>query len=104
MKILVLMKRFGANKDMVMQDFGRQIRLFENLSYIHSIDFLCMDYRKGESKKIQRKGIRYYIQPFSIAKINSFLGKIKYLITQNRYDMIVASTSPLLGIIGHFYS
>ena len=104
MKILVLMKRFGANKDMVMQDFGRQIRLFENLSSMHSIDFLCMDYKKGESKKLQRKNIKYYIEPFSIAKINAFLGKLKSLITQNRYEMIVASTSPLLGIIGHFYS
>ena len=32
LKILVLMKRFGAGKDMVMQDFGRQIRLFENIA------------------------------------------------------------------------
>src|SRR3989339_1912338 len=79
MKILVLMKRFGANKDMVMQDFGRQIRLFENLSSMHSIDFLCMDYKKGESKKLQRKNIKYYIEPFSIAKINAFLGKLKSL-------------------------
>src|SRR3989338_8143537 len=91
MKILVLMKRFGANKDMVMQDFGRQIRLFENLSFIHSIDFLCMDYRKGESKKLQRKNMRYYIEPFSLTKVNAFLGKIKSLLIQNRYDMIVAS-------------
>ena len=39
MKILVVMKRFGANKDMVMEDFGRQIRLFEKLAKKHEIDF-----------------------------------------------------------------
>ena len=41
MKILVIMKRFGANKDMVMEDFGRQIRLFENLVKRHKVDFFC---------------------------------------------------------------
>jgi len=45
------MKRFGANKDMVIQDFGRQIRLFENLKQ-HKIDFLCPDYTKKENKDI----------------------------------------------------
>ena len=33
------MKRFGTNKDMVLQNFGRQIRLFEPLAKKHKIDF-----------------------------------------------------------------
>jgi len=47
-KILVLMKRFGSNKDMVKENFGREIRLFEQLSRKYDIDFLCFDYNKKQ--------------------------------------------------------
>ena len=99
------MKRFGTNKDLVMQNFGRQIRLFEHLKKLgHDVDFLCMDYKKFESKKIRKNNIDYYIEPFSIRYLFSFLKKIKNLLEKNRYDIIVASTTPILGIIGYFYS
>ena len=52
MKLLVVMKRFGANKDMVLDNFGRQIHLFEPLAKKHKIDFFCPDYTKKESKTI----------------------------------------------------
>ena len=105
MKILVLMKRFGTNKDSVMQNFGRQVRLFEHIKKLgHGIDFLCMDYKKLESKKIRKKNINYYIEPCSLTKFNSFLKRLDLLLSANKYDIIVASTSPILGIIGYFYS
>ena len=64
MKILVIMKRFGANKDMVMQNFGRQVRLFESLSELgHKIDFLCPDYKKFEIKNIKRKKLHQIVKP-----------------------------------------
>src|SRR3989344_5434067 len=89
MKILVLMKRFGTNKDLVMQNFGRQVRLFEQLQRLgHKIDFLCMDYRKFESKKVRIKNIDYYIEPFNIKKFNVFLKKLNFLLKNNRYDFI----------------
>ena len=73
MRILVIMKRFGANKDMVMQNFGRQIRLFETLAKKHEIDFLCPDYKKHENKDIIKSGINYYVRPYSI------LGHFKFV-------------------------
>ena len=103
MRILVLMKRFGANKDMPMQDFGRQVRLFENLKE-HKIDFLCADFRKSESKKLSRNGIDYYIEPLSLFNFNGFLRKFKELIKSSNYDLVVASTSPIIGIIACYYS
>lgn len=103
MRILVLMKRFGANKDMPLQDFGRQIRLFENLKE-HKIDFLCADFRKSESKKMSRNKIDYYIEPLSIFNFYGFLRKFKELIKSGNYDLVVASTSPIIGIIGYYYS
>lgn len=105
MRILVLMKRFGANKDMVMQNFGRQIRLFEHVKkFGHDADFLCIDYKKFESKKVRNNGIDYYIEPFSLTKFNSFLKKLDLLLSAKDYDIIVASTTPILGIIGYFYA
>lgn len=105
MKILVIMKRFGANKDMVMQNFGRQVRLFEQLSKLgHKIDFLCPDYKKQENKSIKKSGITYCIRPYSILSHFRFIKTLKDLIRKNKYDILVGTTDPLIGILGYFYS
>jgi len=105
MKILVIMKRFGANKDMVMQNFGRQVRLFESLSkHGHNIDFLCPDYKKYENKDIKKGKINYYIRPYSIINHFNFAKELKILIKRHKYDIIVGTTDPLIGIFGYFYS
>jgi len=101
MKILVIMKRFGANKDMVMDNFGRQIRLFENLAKKHKIDFFCPDYTKKESRIIKRKGIRYIIKPASFISSLLFEKSLKKLIKKEKYNVIVAATDPLIGILGY---
>ena len=101
MKILVLMKRFGANKDMILKNFGRQIRLFENLANGHQIDFLCPDYTKKESKIIKKNNLRFFILPVSLPSIFSFISKAEKLIKNEKYDVIVASTDPLIGILGN---
>ena len=104
MKILVIMKRFGANKDMVMENFGRQIRLFEPLAKYHKIDLLCPDYKKRENKDIKRLGINYYVRSYSILGHFKFIKEVKKIIKKNRYDVIVGATDPLIGILGYFYS
>jgi len=104
MKILVIMKRFGANKDMVMQDFGRQIRLFEPLAKKHKIDFFCPDYTKKESKIINRKNIRFIITPITIFSTYKFMHSLKRLIKKEKYGIIIATTDPLIGILSYFYS
>jgi glycosyltransferase involved in cell wall biosynthesis len=105
MKILVLMKRFGTNKDLVIENFGRQVRLFEELKKLgYEIDFLCMDYKKLESFAITEKGITYYVEPFSIWKFGFFLKKLNFLLNQKKYNVLVASTSPILGLIGYRFA
>ncbi|HLC60515.1 MAG TPA: glycosyltransferase family 4 protein [Candidatus Nanoarchaeia archaeon] len=104
MKILVIMKRFGANKDMVLTYFGRQIRLFENLAKEHQIDFLCPDYTKKESKIIKRNGVSFFIAPVSFFSIFSFIDEAKKLIKKENYDVIVASSDPLIGALGNHLS
>ena len=101
MKILVIMKRFGANKDMVLQNFGRQIRLFENLTKAHQIDFLCPDYTKKETKVIKKDDLRFFIMPVSFFSIFSFFNNAKKLIKKENYDVIVATSDPLIGILGN---
>ncbi|HLC50092.1 MAG TPA: glycosyltransferase family 4 protein [Candidatus Nanoarchaeia archaeon] len=105
MKILVLMKRFGANKDMVLDNFGRQVRLFEELSKLgHKIDFFCPDYKKHERKNIKKNRINYYVRPYSLKLHFKFSEELKQLIKKNNYDIIVGSTDPLWGILGYRYS
>ena len=99
MKILVVMKRFGANKDMVLKNFGRQVRLFENLAKEHQIDFLCPDYVKKESKAVKKNGINFFIAPVSFLSAFSFIKLAKKLIKKEKYDVIVASSDPLIGIL-----
>ena len=99
MKILVVMKRFGANKDMVMQNFGRQIRLFGPLAKKHKIDFLCPDYVKKESKLIKRKDIRFIIKPADFFSVFKFLKYLDDLIKKEDYDLVVATTDPLIGVV-----
>ena len=104
MKILVVMKRFSTSKDMVMQDFGRQIRLFGPLAKNHEINFLCPDYVKKENRIINRGGIRFIIKPFGLFYFFRFLDEISQLIKNKRYDLIVAATDPLIGGICNHYS
>jgi len=43
MKILVFTSRYTATRDIISEDFGRQIRLFEQLrKFGHKIDFFCV--------------------------------------------------------------
>jgi len=98
------MKRFGANKDMVMQNFGRQIRLFEPLAKKHKIDFFCPDYTKKESKIIKRKEIKYIVKSASLFSLISLYNSLKKLIENKNYDIIVATTDPLIGIVGNYCS
>ncbi|MDP6648062.1 MAG: glycosyltransferase family 4 protein [Candidatus Woesearchaeota archaeon] len=104
MKILVIMKRFGSAKDMVMENFGRQIRLFEPLAKKHKIDFLCPDYIKKESKIIKRNGLRFIVKPITFFSTGKFMLYLNSLIKKEKYNLIVATTDPLVGIMGYYYS
>ena len=74
MEILVLTSRYTANRDIIVEDFGRQTRLFSALrKLVHGIDFFVADYRKYENKNIKLHGINVMIRPFGIFSILSFL-------------------------------
>ena len=104
MKILVVMKRFGSNKDMVLQNFGRQRRLFQPLARKHKIDFLCPDYVKKESKFFKSNGLRFIVKRAGFFSAIWLLKSLDDLIKKEMYDIIVASTDPLIGAVCYRFS
>ena len=98
------MKRFSTNKDTVKENFGRQIRLFENLKkYGHDVDFFCPDYVLKENKIYTINGLKFYIVPANIFNPFFFLLNLRKLVKKNNYDLIAATTDPILGIMGYFF-
>ena len=103
-RILVLMKRFGSNKDMVKENFGREIRLFENIAKKYEIDFVCADFHKKETFSIRKNGINFYVAPASLINPYPLLKLINKNLENKKYDVVIPTTEPVLGIIGYFFA
>ena len=102
MKILVLMKRFGVKKDMVLSRFGRQHNLFHNLARKgHKIDFVCFDYVKFDRFDLKKGGLAFHVRPYYIIDHFTSMSFLKNMVKNNNYDWIVSSTDPLIGVIGY---
>ena len=95
------MKWFGATKDMALGNFGRQVRLFEPLAKRHKVDFFCPDYTKREKKVFKKNSITYFIEPVSFFLIPKLLASLEKIIKNKKYDVIVGTTDPLLGILAN---
>ena len=105
MKILVLTSRYTATRDIIGEDFGRQTRLFSALKKTgHEIDFLVADYRKLESRNAKLNGINVVIRPFSLFHFFGFLKDLNGALKSKKYDVMIASSDPLWGIIGNYFS
>ncbi|MBS3109540.1 glycosyltransferase family 4 protein [Candidatus Woesearchaeota archaeon] len=104
MKILVIMKRFGAGQDMVSREFGRQISLFKPLVQDHKIDFFCPDTVKHENFTAKKNGIRYIVRPFRWWSFYSLWNEMKKIVRQGQYDAIVGTTDPIYGIMANCLS
>ena len=105
MKILVLTSRYTATRDIIGEDFGRQTRLFEALrKFGHEIDFFCVDYRKFENKNTKLHGINVFIKPFSIFYFFKFIDNLNKILKNEKYDLVIATSDPLWGVFGYYYS
>lgn len=103
MKILVFTSRYTASRDIINEDFGRQIRLFEQLAkFGHKIYFFCADYKKFENKNVDLHGLRIFIRPFRPSRLFGFLIELGKTIKSSNYDLVIATSDPLWGIIGYF--
>jgi len=105
MKILVFTSRYTATRDIINEDFGRQVRIFEQLRKLgHVIDFFCVDYKKQENKDLNLHDMRVFIRPFKYLKFFNLLSSLRKIIKNNNYDLLLATSDPLWGIIGYFMS
>ncbi len=103
MRILVLTSRYTATRDIISEDFGRQTRLFAALKKRgHAIDFFCADYRKLEKKDTTLHGIGVFIRPFHLWHFLGFLQELSRLLTRKKYDVLIATSDPLWGVLGYF--
>lgn len=102
MKVLVLTSRYTASRDIIGEDFGRQTRLFEALGKLgHEIDFFCADYRKFEKRSVKLHGIGVLIRPFGFFYFFGFLKELNKLLENKKYDVLIATSDPLWGIMGY---
>lgn len=105
MKILVLTSRYTATRDIISEDFGRQVRLFEALrKFKHDIDFFCVDYRKFENKNTRLHGINVFIRPFGIYYFLNFINSLNRILKAKKYDLLIATSDPLWGVFGYYFA
>ena len=100
MKILLLMKRFSTNRDMIMENFGREVRLFSELSRLgQTVTVLCADQTRKERASTKLNGMRVEIRPFGIFDVLKFLRTARKM--ADDCDIVVGSTHPILGWVAH---
>ena len=105
MKILVLTSRYTATRDIISEDFGRQTRLFEALRKLgHKIDFFVVDYIKHENKNLKLHGINVAIRAFGIFYFFRFLKNLNRVLKNKNYDVLIATSDPLWGVIGYIFT
>jgi glycosyltransferase involved in cell wall biosynthesis len=102
MRIFVLTSRYTASRDIVAEDFGRQVRLFAPfVDRGHEIHMVCADYRKHEHLEQALHGMQIEVLPFSVAQAPAFTLRVGALLRRRRYDALFASSDPLWGVLGY---
>jgi len=100
MKILFLAKRFTSGKDVIKDNFGRQIHMAEQLQKRgHIIHFLAVDYKKKQRFDSKIAGMKISVRPLSMLSLLAFLLNLRKRIKKEKYDVIFASSDPIFGII-----
>ncbi|MBI2135131.1 glycosyltransferase [Candidatus Woesearchaeota archaeon] len=103
MKILFLAKRFTSGKDAVRDNFGRQVKLAEQLQKLgHTVHFLAADYIKKQHFDSGIGAIKVFVRPLSIWNSLPFILSLRKSIKKERYDAIFAGSDPIFGIIAWF--
>ena len=103
MNVFVLTKRFSSGKDCVDDDFGREMRLSEELQKNgNRVTLMAADYRNRERKKLEMHGIDVRVVPFSIPRLPFYIMEAALL--ARKADVILAMGDPILGGVGYLAS
>ncbi len=98
MKILVLAKRFTSGKDSVKENFGRVIRLFEQVAKKHEVTIMEADHLKKERFETKIGKLKIKVVPFSPIKLPSYYLRVKREAARG-YDLIYATSHPAFGAV-----
>ncbi len=98
MKILVLAKRFTSGKDSVKDNFGRVIRLFEQIAEEHDITLIEADHLKKERFEAKIGNLRIKVVPFSLFGLLSYYNFVQK--EAKSHDAIYATSHPIFGGMG----
>ncbi|MAE42693.1 hypothetical protein CMO93_02895 [Candidatus Woesearchaeota archaeon] len=102
MKLLFLAKRFGSGKDAILEDFGRQVRLAENLVKLgNEVHLIAADYIEKRTFEKTLHGIKVVVIPFGLFSFSSYISRLRKKIRKESYDAIIASSDPIFGIIAY---
>jgi glycosyltransferase involved in cell wall biosynthesis len=101
MRILIVTKRFSGTtgKDAILQDFGREIRLGEQLQRNHQVTILAGDHAKKENFTKELHGMKAVVKPFSIQSMQKFLRETKKLAKES--DIVIGTTHPVFALIAY---
>lgn len=99
MKILIVIKRYSGTigKDAINDDFGREIRLGEQLAKKHSVTILAADHITKESKETELHGMKVVIRPYSMFRTLSFIKEVKKLATEN--NIVIGTTHQVFALL-----
>ena len=74
----MLTKRFGSGKDSILEDFGRQIRLAENLVKLgNKVDLIAADYVKHQKFNKLLNGINVDVTPFGFFSFPGYISRLR---------------------------
>ena len=105
MKILVLTSRYTASRDIIEEDFGRQIRIFSGLRKLgHEVNLFCVDQKKKENRNLKLHGMDVFIRPFSFFRLPTLLRGLFKTLKNKRYDLFIVSKEPLWALFAYIYS
>jgi len=103
MKILLVMKRFSTNRDMIKENFGREIRLFSEINKLgHNVTILCADQINHERLTTKLNGMKVEIYPFRLSTFLKFTKIARAM--ANDCDAVVGSTHPVIGYVARLAS
>ena len=101
MKITAILSRYTANRDIIEEDFGRQMRLFEQLQkHGHQLIMICADYKKHRNETLTMHGMKVISISFNWKFPIPFAVKCHKIIKKENPDLIIAATEPIWGILG----
>jgi glycosyltransferase involved in cell wall biosynthesis len=102
MNLLMLAKRFGSGKDAILDDFGRQVRLAENLVRLgNKVDLVAADYVKHKKLKKNLNGVDVDVVPLSFFSFLSYVLRLRKKISYGKYDAVIASSDPVFGVAAY---